>query len=355
MSKRGSFARPLMYFEPLPRMNVALHRLQEAFPKDEEKIPAGLQALFQMLAQMSLDDVGRWGELLSEVQRDMLCRFFTEAPSARVVLAIMVLLDHLRDDRTEQVMRFFFLMDPTNRDMAELAARRDKLNFIGNLAGPTRWIDQYLAQNPRPELLPWLQDKISQGQISQKELISGFSHQAPLFRRLTDFFFEEGGALLAELQPEWAAERVDYHFRRDHVPLVLNYLRHYPTRFWKPEFLQALYRAKGEPDPAVGGFWQKLDRGTLWRVRRVLFEPMMEPLSGDRLVLWQRWLHRCIDWKIRQGIAHIYVGPFQIVEEPDASMVFPKENALDPVEIIDYDGRWAQRMEKLLSEYVQWG
>ncbi len=349
------WAKPLLHIQPLPKMRLALNHLQQLFPFESEKVPAGLTQLFQMLSQMSLDQAGPWGDQLRQNQRDLLCDYFTHAPNPKVVLAISLILDRQRDDRFAQVLRFFFLMNPKPNLIEELRRRWSGMTFYQKLAGPGRWINTYLASTPSPDLLAWLSDCLAKEELTIKELISGFSQQTPLFHLLTDFFFEKGGALLASLQPEWAAEQVVHYFKRDQTLLVLNYLRYYPTRFWKPEFLQALYQAKGNPDPRQGGFWEDLDRGTLWRVRRALFEPMMEALSDARLELWQRWLHRCVDWKLRQHIAHIYIHPFHIVEEPDASLVYPQENALNPIEIINYDSKWSLHMEKLLSEYVKWG
>ena len=155
------------------------------------------------------------------------------------------------------------------------------------------------------------------------------------------------------LHPDRAAEAVMNYLDQGKDDRVRNYLQYYPIDHQKPEVLKAVYKTRGVPNQRAVPFYDRLERGIIWTFRRALFAPELDSFDPERFDLWERWLHRCFDLRIIQGIAHIYIHPFHVIEEPQRSLIHSLKNP-NRVQIIERDGRWAGNMEALLQKFTTW-
>ncbi len=341
-------------FDP-HQTRAALKNIAAAFPIEREKEPAGITTLFQILEQMDLAGVGHWCAFLSSRDLDLMCRFFFRSRNPRVILALVVVLAHLKDRRFIQVIRFFFLLYPDKGQIRELKRFWQILHMEDLLAGITYWIGKYMEGEEQGDLLRFVLGELQAGTVTLNDLETDFSLDLPLLEQLVHILFKRGGSLVTGLNPETAARLAMTFLEQGRDPELRTYLHHYPKEYWKPGFMDALYDKKGPPNPRIHPFYAQLEKGCLWIVRQKLFQPRMEAMSGFRLEFWERWLHRCYDCRWIQGTAHLFIHPFKIVEESDRSLVFALGDAIKPIEIIEYDILWSQKMEALLSEHIQWG
>ena len=347
MPFNGSFK-----FDPA-RTRAAADAISLMFPKKKE--PAGLKKLFDMLAYMDLNDVGPWGEKLTSLERDLLCKYYFHAKRPRVALAIAVLLAHVDDPRMTQVAHFFLLLLPEEEDRLQFQQWFTKPEALEAIAGREPIISHYLQEGAAQPFYPYITQRLKSGQISFDALAADFSRELPLFRKLMDFLFRDGGELISIIKPDWASEAVLTYLKDGDDPSVKNYLCHYPEEAWQPEFLDMLQKLKGNPGPLQSAFYNDLKGGVLWKVRRMLFKPRLERMSGDQFEFWNRWLHRITGWREIQTIPHISAHPIKIVEEPDRTLVFFQGDSLNAIEDIERDFRWKKRLETVMQEHHNWG
>lgn len=339
-------------FDP-HQLRAARDRILDRFPLATQRQPPGLELLFQMMEGMDLNQAIAWGESLGDSEKDLLCRYFSRCTRPRALLVLTLILAGLKDRRAAQVARWLFLLLPGLEQWEEFKPYWQQHQVQELVANEAPWITRYLAQQPLPPQLDFVMDQLERGKLELDQLDLGFPGDSPLFRSLLHFLFHEGARLMACLHPDRAAEEAARYLDSGADQQVRNYLMFFPIDSWKPQLLQAIYQKRGVPNQRSSAFFAPLERGVIWSFRRALFRPELDSVDSESFELWERWIHRCFDLRWIQGVIHIYIYPFHIIEEPQRSLLHLLQNEKS-VRIIQRDGQWSSKMESLLQEFTVW-
>ena len=335
----------------------ALAAIARLFPLDA-RLPSGLLALFRLLEQMDLRKVGPWSERLTQADLDRLCHYYDRAPSARALLALLIILVFRKDARAESVMRHFFHMLPQKIDIEDLRALWNEMGLTEVAAGSALWIGRFVEGTGETDLLAYVQNGLKDQTLSYAEILSKVTRATPLINALTDFLFTEGKYLLAHLAPSLATELVQEFLEKGENQKLINFLNFYPDEHWKPEFVETLCRIKGNPDPQQVPFYREVEKGRIWSIRKKLYNARMASasLKAAHIDFWQPWLHRCQS-VIREGRSiRILIEPLEILETASRTQVFWARRKQDgPILDLDNSGSWEYQLEEILSEKVEWG
>ena len=336
-------------FEPLQTRD-AIERIAKLFPTVGGRAPAGLEALFEVLSQLALDDVAGWSTRLVKKEIDLLCHYFDRAPSPRTQLSIFIVLAVRGDHRCGAVLKTFFYALPDTHLLTWLKQNWSSFTVEAAMGHKLRWICRYFSEGMSVPLQTYTIEVAASGE-SLDEILNAETVRTPLIKDLMDHIFSQGGELLCRIPPEVAATLAASFLEEGRDRLVQSFLKHYPVEGWKPKFLETLYVKKGPPDPQTREFYRGLDTGRLWAIRKRLYSSRMANMitEGARHSFWSSYLHLCQDWRYTSGQVLARIRPYRIVEKDGVSYIYQQNGQEEPITTIDHDEHWEEQMEELLS------
>lgn len=337
-------------FEPRQTRDTVA-RIVAAFGK-AGGAPHGLTALFQYLANLSPAQLERFAREATPVQIDQLCQHYPQAPNATCLCAIATVLCHRNDARWSTIASYTFCQLPELASFDQLRSawlkNSDKLSHSSDQA----WLVLWLENPTPPPALEYAVECLRTGRFTLDSRDALF-FQTPLFFKLADWLFDEGGPLITWLHQEQAALFALVYLNRLEEQRVRNYLRHYPQSGWSVSLLESIYRLHGRPDAKTSPFYKDLEEPTLWGIRKTLFTArMLESASPKpQQAYWQGRLHRCQDWQFKDHFTEIQMAPLQIIEKLEETQVTLRDGT---IKRIAHDSDYVKSMDALLKAYLGW-
>ena len=345
------------HFDPV-RTRMAVAAITSRFPLERDRVPpARLRALFETIAGMPYEDMGRWGKRLPQESVETLYHGANRAPDSKILSGIAAALGFRSDRRCAEIVHQFLHRLPPHVERGFLCRLWRERNMGARLDTGSRWYRAYLEGTGDTAIVDFALEGLAEGRFSMRRLIGEVAPETPLLQALTAAIFRRGGALIEKIEPQMAAVRVKEALEAGGDAEVYTYLNHYPVRFWRPDFVEALYRQKGAPDPETSSFYGAVEIGRIWDLRKLLFGKRLADTgwSGARQIFWSRWMHRCQDWRIDGEKVVLTVRPLKVVELPERSIVFLLEGGKHPLETLPFDSGWMESMERLLADRLEWG
>lgn len=340
-------------FEPLRTREIVAH-IADLFGLGD-RVSSELEALFVRLAKMDVGELSFFAEHAGAQQVDMLCHHYHQAPSSAALLAITILLCLRRDKRWSDVGRFFFFNLPCQRELQRLVHIWPELAAGLQTAVDSIWLVRFLENSQRPAPLDFVISELKLNRFSFDHLNEGFL-KTPLFDKLVDFLFLEGGPLLAKLQPEPAADRAARFLVAGDELRVRGYLMFYPAAHWQPALLEKICAVYGPPDQSSVPFFRHLDESIVWRFRQKLFSARMMTAGSNKehQAYWMDRLHRCQDWRALNGEVQITILPLKIVERDGHSLISMASNPGHVLRKITHNYSYGNELDELMVEYLGW-
>ncbi len=341
-----------MRYEFRPKQTEdAVARIALAFGRNKDN-RLSLEKLFLRLAAMSPPEVAQYAKETRAAQVDLLCEHYHHAPNSACLVAIAELLCHRRDPRWGVVAAHALCQLPPQKQLTRLrdvwAAHAEHLAHDPNLAWLIDWLGQVDPPSPLDHVIAYLR-----AQRFPFEAREALFFQTPLFDHLADWLFLEGGPLLTWLKRAAAATRAAVYLDRDDQDRLRHYLRFYPQDQVPAELLEQLVKRYGPPDPKGSPFYRPLEEPTLWGLRTTLFRRRMLDSTSPKpqQAYWQKRLHRCQDWRYRDGETRIVMLPLSIIEKLEVTIVALPGGG---ERRIAHDAAYDEAMDALVARYLGW-
>jgi len=343
----------LFRFDP-HQTRAAVNQLAALFPAEEGRSISSLKALFHRLQLMDLEDLPPWSEGLLPEETDALCDGFHRAPSSRVLLGLVLVLLGRQDQRITEIARYFFFSMPLQEEIDWLRERWQGLNLDGMLGESLAWFCQFFREEPS-DLLAYAVGLVERDRLPFDDLEERYRHTR-LYRELMDHAFCRGGRLLISIRAKPANQQAADYLASGQLEKLQKFLTDYPSPKWQPHLLEQLYAREGPPDQMGSPFYKDLPQGSLWGIRKRLFEARMRTANTNqqRQAFWLNQLHRCQDWIYRAGVVHITIRPLQLLEHKDYTQVAMGADPQRIVSQVDHDHAYELNMEALLKDYFPW-
>ena len=342
-------------FDPR-RLRAALAEAAARFAADQVRQPLGLDALFRLLEKATPEELEDWSHRFLASELDLLCHFYNRGGSVRTLIAIVVVLAHRGDRRCRGVMHLLLHQLPDPKALSYLKRHWRDLGLDELHAGSRSWISSYMEAEADLPLIEFISKSLEDGRLSFEALETGDEQTTPLFIALLDFLFTRGQRFIPRIQPQRAAAIVADFLARDDEKRVAAYLNHFPESHWDPELMEELKRRKGAPDPHNQPFYQLLEQGRLWVIRRRFFERCMHQrrLAPAQQDFWQAWSYRCQDFGWEGETFFILVRPLRFEERADETLVRRLGGKQAPLRRIPHRENWKLELEKVLEKNLGW-
>ena len=336
---------------------LALEALQERFPIVEERLPMGIELLFNVLGRLGLDEVIPYGEMLEERELHLLATFFNRAHQTKVILAVALILASRKDSRSLQaVRRWMHYMPP----MAELSYLRQVWNSRGFrelFAGEVPWMHELMTDRKNRPLVAFFLERIDRGAMQLSDLVMGLPDEVtPLIQTLEMEIFARGGLGLAQISPARAFQLAERFLKGGREDAVRAYFIHCPESNWPMSLIRLVHNTLGPPDPSRHPFYAAMPKGVIWGIRRQLFQTLIGEgeFDGRRTTFWMRYLHHAQEVVWQDGTLVITIQPLKIYELKASTEVI-LGGQTERRMVFRLDGMWEREMTDLLNDYIQWG
>lgn len=333
----------------------SVSRISKLWPSALERMGSDFRALFHRLSSMGINQVLAWAEGLMPGEIDQICDKIHQAPDARTTLAIVFILASRDDRRLAEASRYFFFTQPDQEVIDLMRTHQQRVSLAEKLTELLPWFVPLLSEEVVPNVLQLATNLLERGQLDLNELDESYVH-TPLYRSLIDLAFDKGGAMLQRIKPKPAHERAMVYLKQGHWPRIVRYISEYPSTHWRPSFLEALYKIKGRPAPHENAFYAGLPEGSLWTLRKRLFQSRMNHSKSPQTqqAYWLAHLHRCQDWVSLEDGVLIVMRPLSILEEKNGTRVRMLDDEDREIAVIPHDHSYEHKMNGVLQDFLPW-
>lgn len=340
------------------QMMAVLERLQARWPLDNPPLPTNLALLFEALAAMRPAAVSAFALRLTRSELKLLGTGYAQAPNVRALTMVALVMAHRRDPRLGEILYALYHRLPGTQEIEWLHGELCALNLQQTVRGAHFWLYRHLFEHPKQSVLDYVTQGLADGSLAFTTVFAQDQVKTPLLQGVLLWLFKEGNPVLASLKPHTAAQMVRPFVDAGDMGPVANYLNYYPSEQWPYELIALTAEKFGDPDEKGGAFYRKVETGRLWAFRRLLFRDKVlksSMLDLQQQDLWERWLHRCQQWRELDGRIEIVVRPFKVVMSTRETLFFQADAPDHQVDQMRHDGNWSAKVEALLRKYIKWG
>lgn len=335
---------------------MALSALVKRFPIQRDRLPVGLDLLFEALNRMAIDDVVAYSRSLTPQELDLLAGYYDRATHSRVLLAVALILGSSKDMRAQGAVRRWLHHLPPMPEVMYLRQVWHAGGFRELFAGEVAWLHD-LMEPTASKPIDFLLDRIHAGSLTLNDLMLQMPDEiTPLIQALEWQIFSKGGPGISQIPSHRAAALAAKFLSEGKDEAVRGYFLSSPESGWPLSLVKLIYSQKGPPNERKNAFYSGFPKGVIWSLRQQLFQSILAQgtLDQRRMVFWRRFLHHLQDAFWQGQTLVLVLKPLRIFETLGKTKVVIEGGNVSDL-IYPLDAHWEREMTDLLNDFVSWG